>query len=128
MTFFIINSFILTTILKCGYKKLHHSIHSNSAPIYWAIAIAMGIMNIMYLIGLIWSHFCKRLPRLLLDKSSNLIRGDCQALFLYQHELFAFTAKVGILCISVTMELILALYIVWMRNLRLWPIPQFWHM
>ena len=123
MTFLFINLSILTVILKCGYKKLHHSIHSNFAPIYWAIAIAMGIMNIMYLIGLIWSHSYKRLPQTLLEEPFNLSQENCQASFLYRHELFAFTAKVAILCISFTMELILALYIVRMRNFRLWPIP-----
>ena len=116
---------ILTVILKCAYQKLNHSIHdhSNSAPIYWAIATAMGIMNIIYLTGLIWAHIYKRLPRLLLDKSSKE-KENCLAKFIYyQHELLAFIAKVSILCISAIMELILALYIVCMTNFRLLPIP-----
>ena len=122
-TFVFDNILIVTVIFKYGYKKLHYSIHSNSSPIYWAIAIAMGIMNLAYLIPLIWVHTWKRLPQLLLDKSSILSQENCQASSLYRHELFAFTAKVAILCTSVTMELILALYIVQMRNFRLWPIP-----
>jgi len=86
------------------------------------LLFAMGIMNIMYLILLIWAHSYKHLPRILLEKSI-LSHRNCQASFLYSHELFALTAKVAILCISVTMELILALYIVRMKNFRLWPIP-----
>ena len=126
VTFIFANILILTVILKCGYQKLNHSIHSNSAPVYWAIAIAMGIMNIIYLIGLIWAHIYKRLPRLLLDEYSTHIKEkeNCPAKFIYyQHELLAFIAKVSILCISAIMELILALYIVRMTNFRLLPIP-----
>ena len=126
VTFIFANILILTVILKCGYQKLNHSIHSNSAPVYWAIAIAMGIMNIIYLIGLIWAHIYKRLPRLLLDEYSTHIKEkeNCPAKFIYyQHELLAFIAKVSILCISAIMELILALYIVCMTNFRLLPIP-----
>ena len=83
----------------------------------------MGIMNISYLIGIIWAHTCKRLPHLLQDESSKE-KENCPAKFIYyQHELLAFIAKVSILCISAIMELILALYIVRMTNFRLWPIP-----
>ena len=120
VTFIFTNILILTVILKCGCQKLNRSIHSNSAPVYWAIAIAMGIMNLIYLIGLIWAHTCKRLPHLLLDESSTHIENCPAKLIYYQHELLAFIAKVSTLFISAIMELILALY---MTNFRLLPIP-----
>jgi len=67
MTFLFINLSILTAILKCGYGKLHHRIHSSFSPIFWAAAIAMGTMNVGYLILLIWAHSYKHLPRILLE-------------------------------------------------------------
>jgi len=67
MTFLFINLSILTAILKCGYGKLHHRIHSSFSPIFWAAAIAMGTMNVGHLILLIWAHSYKHLPRILLE-------------------------------------------------------------
>ena len=114
--FLIIFIFLNFSVLMCikrnatnVYKTLCHRIHSNSSPIYWAAAIGIVLFNSLYLLGLFLIHIWKRYPQELLGVCPNV---TCHYSSAYNRELSAFTAKVAVLCLTFTTELIIAIHAV----------------
>ena len=114
--FLIIFIFLNFSVLMCikrnatkVYKTLCHRIHSNSSSIYWAAAIGIVLFNSLYLLGLFLIHIWKRYPQELFGVCPNV---TCHYSSAYKRELSAFTAKVAVLCLTFTTELIIAIHAV----------------
>ena len=95
-----------------GYDKVCHGIHSSSVPIYWAVMIAMMLFNGAYMLCAILLHAWYQYPQQLLRNCTILPYPHCHSSSIYRHELFALVAKVTVVCITFTTELILAIRIV----------------
>ena len=95
-----------------GYDKVCHGIHSSSVPIYWAVMIAMMLFNGAYMLCAILLHAWLQYPQQLLRNCTILPYPHCHSSSIYRHELFALVAKVTVVCITFTTELILAIRIV----------------
>jgi len=105
-----------------GYNKLCRSIHPSSVPIYWAVTIVMMLVNGTYMLYVIYVHAWHYNPQKLLQKCT--ILPYCHSSSIYRHELFAFSAKVTVVCITFTTELILAIRVIQNTKETGLPLPS----
>ena len=124
----IIFIFLNLAVLMCikrnatnAYEKLCHIIHSNSAPVYWAAAIVSVMFNSLYLLSLFLIHIWKQYPEVLFK---GCLLTPCHSSSAYKRELSAFTAKATVVCLTFTMELIMAIRVVKYTNNIGLPLPK----
>ena len=95
-----------------GYNKISRCIHPSSVPIYWAVTIVMMLLNGVYMLGVILGHTWYHYPQQLLHNCTILPHPHCHSSSIYRHELFALVAKVTVVCITFTAELVLAIRVI----------------